>query len=411
MKEKRVLNVAIITLAVLFVLCCVLMLSEATSFVQADRRTESVELAENLADSGAQPRAVSLYRDNAHDGERFAVNGMLPGDQVYGYYEVDVSFKNTVTVSLRINVRDGYEKLGEVLKFKVENLTTNDLLYDGIANELPYKWDNVFVSAVAEGETIRMRYGITAYLETSVGNEYVNLPLVADFYWFVDEDENLIPTAPKTGENLLKTLVITSVALGLLLIIMVIVRSCLGKEQENRSLKKFKRGMAGVVVLFGVLCTTTIAYAYYVTKEVLNNEFTTGEVDISLSEEGNAVGSGEILLEPGAEIVKDFKVTNDSTCEVYYKLYFSDIEGELAEVLEVTVLADDEEVGTGILSELLSDGGIVAEEALEVGEDAYVSVLIHMPEECGNEAQAQKVSFELHVDAVQVPNNPDRAFE
>ena len=387
------------------------MLSEATSFVQADRRTESVELAENLADSGAQSRAVSLYRDNAHDGERFAVNGMLPGDQVYGYYEVDVSFKNTVTVSLRINVRDGYEKLGEVLKFKVENLTTNDLLYDGIANELPYKWDNVFVSAVAEGETIRMRYGITAYLETSVGNEYVNLPLVADFYWFVDEDENLIPTAPKTGENLLKTLVITSVALGLLLIIMVIVRSCLGKEQENRSLKKFKRGMAGVVVLFGILCTTTIAYAYYVTKEVLNNEFTTGVVDIKLSNESSTVAGGEILLEPGATVEKLFKLTNDSTCEVYYKLYFSNVSGELADVLEVTVLSGNDEIFRGDMADLTRAAAATTDDPLAIGAQENLKVQLHMPEECGNETQALTVSFDVNVDAVQAPNNPDRAFE
>ncbi len=116
---------------------------------------------------------------------------MFPGDSFSYAYDVDVSFKNSVTVSMKISVRDGYEKLAEVLKFKVENLAHSSTLYDGTAKELPAKWDKVLVTTVADGETVRTTYSITAYLDKSVGNDYQNLPLVADFTWEVADYEPL----------------------------------------------------------------------------------------------------------------------------------------------------------------------------------------------------------------------------
>ncbi len=432
MKAKKTVNIAIIALAFLFVLSCMFTAGKAVN-VYTDVNRTSVSLAQNLASGQGQSGTVSLYRGNAMDGERFAVDGMLPGDSFSYTYDVDVSFRNSVMMSMKINVRDGYEKLAEVLKFKVENLTDDATLYDGTAKDLPAKWDKVLSTAAAEGETVRTTYAITAYLDKSVGNDYQNLSLVADFTWEVadyepgnqggdegsneggneggNENDNLIPSSPATGENALKILIITSTALGLLLIIMIMVRKILVKDQESKSLKRFRRSVTGIVILFGVLCTTTIAYAYYVAKTVENNEFTTGVVAISLSNESTAVGGGDILLEPGATSEKVFKLTNDSTCEVYYKLYFSNIEGELADVLEITVLSEDEEIFAGIMSEMTRESAAAADEALGIGEEKELKVLFHMPEECGNEAQAQSITFDMNVDAVQSVNNPDKAFE
>ena len=54
--------------------------------------------------------------------------------------------------------------------------------------------------ASAKSTTDELYYEITAYLDTSVGNEYQNKDLIADFSWWVEETGNLEPS-PKTGDN------------------------------------------------------------------------------------------------------------------------------------------------------------------------------------------------------------------
>ena len=46
--------------------------------------------------------------------------------------------------------------------------------------------------------TDELHYEITAYLDTSVGNDYQNKDLIADFRWWVEETGNL---GPKTGDS------------------------------------------------------------------------------------------------------------------------------------------------------------------------------------------------------------------
>ena len=53
--------------------------------------------------------------------------------------------------------------------------------------------------ASANSTTDELYYEITAYLDTSVGNEYQNKDLIADFKWWVEETGNL-DNPPKTGD-------------------------------------------------------------------------------------------------------------------------------------------------------------------------------------------------------------------
>ena len=116
-------------------------------------------------------------------------------------------------------------------------------------------------------------------------------------------------------------------------------------------------------------------------------------------------------MEPGATVEKVFKLTNDSTCEVYYKLYFSNIVGELADVLEVKVLSGNDEIWSGDMADLTRAAAATTDELLGIGAQENLKVQLHMPEECGNETQALTVSFDVNVDAVQSANNPDKVFE
>lgn len=142
--------------------------------------------------------AIELYNKQPEDNTPFNVGNMFPGDSETKYFRVQVSYCNKVTVHYKAAVREGYEKLAEVLKVKVKLLTTGETMYDGLMRDMP---DSVtYKLASAKSTTDELYYEITAYLDTGVGNEYQNKDLIADFSWWVEETGNLEPS-PKTGDN------------------------------------------------------------------------------------------------------------------------------------------------------------------------------------------------------------------
>lgn len=145
-----------------------------------------------------EPTTLSLYRRHAQTNVPFEVLNMFPGDVEIRDYCVQVSYDNTVTVKFRAEVRPDvdYQKLAEVLKCKVVLTTTGETLYDGLMKEMPTSVDHVLRATAST--TDELDYQITAYLDTSVGNEYQDKPLIADFIWWVEEEDNL--ESPKTGD-------------------------------------------------------------------------------------------------------------------------------------------------------------------------------------------------------------------
>lgn len=111
---------------------------------------------------------------------------MFPGDAETQNDCVQVDHKGDVTVHFRAEVRPGYEKLAEVLKLRVS--VGGSVLYDGLMAEMPAAVDTPLP---AGSDTLD--YQLTAYLDTSVGNPYMYQQLVADFYWWVADSEELAP--------------------------------------------------------------------------------------------------------------------------------------------------------------------------------------------------------------------------
>ena len=74
---------------------------------------------------------------------------------------------------------------------------------------------NTYKSTVSE-----VCYEITAYLDTSVGNEYMDNDLIADFRWWVEETENL--NSPQTGVPLDICLCLCLISCSLLLLILLV---------------------------------------------------------------------------------------------------------------------------------------------------------------------------------------------
>ncbi len=144
-----------------------------------------------------QAAVISLYQKHAEDNQAFQVANMFPGDAETKYYCVKISHSGDVAVHYRAEVRPGYEKLAEVLRCRVFLLTTGETLYDGLMRDMPESL--IYSVRTDEATESELYYGITAYLDTGVGNEYQNKDLIADFRWWVQDTGNLEP--PHTGDN------------------------------------------------------------------------------------------------------------------------------------------------------------------------------------------------------------------
>ena len=141
---------------------------------------------------------ISLYDKQPEENKPFHVENMFPGDAETKYFRIQVSYHDKVTVHYHADIRPGYEKLAEVLKVKIRLLSTGETMYDGLMRDMPESV--TYKLASAKSTTEELYYEITAYLDTSVGNEYQNKDLVADFRWWVEETGNLGPS-PKTGDS------------------------------------------------------------------------------------------------------------------------------------------------------------------------------------------------------------------
>lgn len=142
---------------------------------------------------------IALYKKNAQDNVPFLVTNMFPGDMETKNYHIQVSHRGTVLVRFRADIRPGYEKLAEVLKSRVVLRSTGEILYEGLLRDMPASLDHVLTS---EGNvTDELDYEITIYLETSVGNEYQNKELIADFKWWVVDSSNVSDEPDMDGKN------------------------------------------------------------------------------------------------------------------------------------------------------------------------------------------------------------------
>ena len=181
-------------------------------------------------------------------------------------------------------------------------------------------------------------------------------------------------------------------------------------NSNNRTAKKLTVSIATIIIL--TLCLSITTYALVrETVSVENNIFQTGTVRINLNDGKPVIEEHEFLFEPGMTVKKDFFLENQSTWDVYYKIYFDKVEGGLATVLEITIQDKDTILFTGTAVELSRANVAAADDMLRVNERRELTVYFHYPEKAGNNTQNLKLSFDMCADAVQTKNNPNRNFD
>ena len=181
------------------------------------------------------------------------------------------------------------------------------------------------------------------------------------------------------------------------------------KTKTNTS-RRLTASIVAVVALAICFCITTFALIY-ASVTVENNIFSTGLVKINLNDGKPVIEEGEFLFEPGMTVKKDFFLENLSSDAVYYRLYFDDVEGGLADVLEITIAEGDKVLYTGNANDLSKENVSAADTPMEIGERKDLTVWFHFPETAGNSKMDLSLSFDICADAVQTRNNPDHLFD
>ena len=177
-----------------------------------------------------EAEVLYLYDRNPGDNTPFNVTNMFPEDIETKFFLVRVVHKGDIILRFHAEVRPGYEKLAEVLKCRVVLPESGDILYDGLMRDMP---ESLNVDLQTDSEiTSEAYYEITAYLETSVGNEYMQTELVADFTWWVEETDNLGPA--NTSDGLEYTVWIIVAAASLIIIIILAARLRKGESFDER---------------------------------------------------------------------------------------------------------------------------------------------------------------------------------
>lgn len=179
---------------------------------------------------------------------------------------------------------------------------------------------------------------------------------------------------------------------------------------SGKTRRKLSAGIWLTVALLIALAVSTVAL-WYASVAVEGNLFQTGTVSINLNDGVPVITEEEFLFEPGMTVVKDFFVKNESTIDVYYRIYFENVEGSAAEVLEITIKDGDSILYSGKASELTKEKAEALEDTLHVDETVWLTAEFHLPEDAGNIVQKTDMLFDICADAVQTRNNPDRLFE
>ncbi len=178
-----------------FIICCILILNLILSIVPVYAAGETIVL------NGPDKSEV----------QAFTLNNMFPGDKISKDYILNISHEEDIEIFFKAKILEGYGDrpgedgdLAEVLKFKVEIPGVKILYNDGLDNkELMKDMPEWVTYTLPANQPPDVTYRLTVYLDTSVGNEYQNKELKADFEWYymLESEGGDDPDNPGGGGN------------------------------------------------------------------------------------------------------------------------------------------------------------------------------------------------------------------
>ncbi|MBR6549064.1 MAG: LPXTG cell wall anchor domain-containing protein [Clostridia bacterium] len=203
-------------------------------FTLNSSREPAVPLAGEIV-SQANPSAslLEFYRWQDEYNKKFEVTNMLPGDTETRYFCVKAHHTDDVTLVFQAEITEQTRLLGDVLDVTVTNLDTNKVICQGTFNQINgAEFKEKLAKNTAE-ETIRY-YRIDVSMDTSVDNPYQVARLLADFNWYIQEEQNLSPP-PQTGDPLQISLyiILGGSALSIFVLLILAKRRKDDEEEEQ----------------------------------------------------------------------------------------------------------------------------------------------------------------------------------
>lgn len=214
---------------------------------------------------------------------------------------------------------------------------------------------------------------------------------------------------PNTGDFKQPLIYIIGICVATFILFILILVRKKTKNESNRTIRRLMIALAVVVILAICLCVTTFALLYSMVT-IDENVFSTGTVKINLNDEKPIIEADEFLFEPGMTVRKKFFIENESTDDVYYKIYFGNIDGALADVLDVTIsyINGGKVLYYGKARNLTVDNS--KSDVLYEDERRELYATFHFPKESRNDMQNAFLQFDMYATATQMRNNPKREF-
>ena len=168
------------------------------------------------------------------------------------------------------------------------------------------------------------------------------------------------------------------------------------------------------VILLSICLLVTTAALLFATVRLENNVFRTGKIAISLNGGNPIIREDEFLFEPGMTVVKEFTIENLTEQDAYYRLFFANVDGELADVLEVKITDSGAVLYEGTMSSLTyvrENPPQAADTVLTKAEgQRKLSMSFHFPEAADSSLCRTTLTFDVVAEATQAKNNPLREF-
>ena len=191
----------------------------------------------------------------------------------------------------------------------------------------------------------------------------------------------------------------------------------------THSLNMKKLLISIIIIIIFMVCFVSTTFALIYNKvTVEDNYYQTGTLKVDINGGNPIIEENEFNFEPGMTVVKSFYIENRSTCDVYYRLYLDELEGDLADAIKITITIDDGDedhdnnkvLYSDIASNLTKEHSTVADDILgakdsDNGKRNYL-IYFYYPSDSNNSGQDKSLSFMLSVEATQTKNNTDKEF-
>ena len=178
--------------------------------------------------------------------------------------------------------------------------------------------------------------------------------------------------------------------------------------------KELFKSIVIVILLVLGLAVTSYALASE-TISIEDHRFNTGIIKINLND-GKVLrfkdvnGNDISYFEPGMTFKADFFVRNDGSNDMYYKIYFDQVSGDLVNVLSITIKDGDRTIFTGNMKDMDRTHTQPVDDVLSINEQKTLTIIFSFDEEADNRYMSKELSFALMAEGTQVRNNPNKEF-